>query len=91
MTTRHFTIIEHATHYTIRLNRNGMEKPMGDGTDTDWYDEHGNILDVGTPEFLAAWETSLNDYPDDIMEAYFPDQTYLTQEAQEEADANRGD
>jgi hypothetical protein len=65
-----FSVIEYRSFFAVRHNPTGEERPMGDGVD-QIFDSEGNSIDPGSPEFISTWEKYINDYPADIMEAYF--------------------
>lgn len=67
-----FSVVEYSTHYTIRNNKNGVERGIGDGIDTI-FDEDGEAYSPGTKEFLEKLEDSLNSNDNEVMEAYFPE------------------
>ena len=46
---------------------------MSDGVDV-LFDEDGESIMCGTEEFRQLWENALNEYPDETLEAYFPEQ-----------------
>jgi hypothetical protein len=66
-----FSVIEYSSFFAVRHNSTGDEHPMGDGVDT-LFDEDGEALSPGTPDFVQAWEDVLNSDERSTLEAYFP-------------------
>lgn len=71
MSEKIFSVIEYSSHYAIRLNSTGEERPMGDGVDSV-FDSNGDYISPGDPRMIPLWEEDLNEYPEETLNAYFP-------------------
>lgn len=66
-----FEVIEYSSFFAVRHNPSGEEHPMGDGVDT-LFNEDGEALSPGTPDFIETWTEALNQDEQTTLEAYFP-------------------
>ena len=70
---RRFQVIEYSSFYAVYDTQTGNEYPMSDGVDS-LFTQTGKSIKPGTEYFRETWERSLNENPDETLEAYFPEQ-----------------
>lgn len=66
-----FAVIEHFNGFSVRHLPSGEEHWLSDGVDCV-FDEEGEPICPGEPDFTAEWSESMNSPASETLEAYFP-------------------
>lgn len=67
-----FVCIECSSFFEVYDTQSGRRASMGDGVDT-LFSEEDTAFRPGTPGFVDLWTASLNQDPQETLEAYFPE------------------
>ena len=67
-----FQVIEHRSHFAIRDQQTGEERPLGDGVDT-FFDVDGKPVPPGTDGFCEKWAEAFNADEAETLEVFFPE------------------
>jgi len=68
-----FKVVEYASFFAVRDSITGEEHVMSDGVDV-LSTPTGKSMKPGSEYFRKTWERALNESPDEILEACFPEQ-----------------
>lgn len=68
-----FRVVEYTSHYVVWDTKTDRQHPMSDGVDV-LTTATGRSMRPGSEYFRRAWERSLNENPNETLEAYFPEQ-----------------